>query len=687
MASRERLQSGLGELDYLRQRQEVLVRTALEIQKEEEEKKEEEEEVLLLRNQLRGVAVPSSDAPPLWTSDAGLIRLLSLDRQIGDLRLDSEASHDQLETDSRPSSGFYESSDGVSFSNSSNSVFSECFCSEADGRLLSADEPISCLDGGLCGDPAFVKGLKPEPSASGSAPLVSQCSSSTSLSPSCKRLDSYICSLLQRRAPPFRTSRPRTSVSADPAKSILRQASLCVRSGPGHGAPRAFEFKPTGPTGGASAGGAAPSSQRRWTEDRRSEETQKLCTDHSVDSMLNIFRRNSKDSAPNQSISPPSDGLQRCSSATNQDLDASSTALPPPSADLRELGSPKAKSSPKETEQPCCPPAELLLKSPTIKTAAKNSPKPPHTVPLQEASRGSSFQSPDRGGGGGGGSHMVNAKAIPAQRHTFKLRKGSKIVKTIKMKTGTTMRTSWGSEHKNKRPSERRRDASPHRAGSNTSRQLDDGRSVNGKVWKRAGKSHGASALDKQTTAKSSVQSGASWHHHRRHHHHGHHRGRDQVVVVAKPKHKQNGYRQLRAIAEVPNNEAFRCAQRKEPLIPPAAGARGPAPQQVSGPYSRVAGSDSEYSAECASLFHSTVADSGEDERSNCTVNRFGDNESGEEESSTCDTEESGGGRGRSQEGQKMTPAKAFVKIKASHHLKKKILRFRSGSLKLMTTV
>lgn len=32
-------------------------------------------------------------------------------------------------------------------------------------------------------------------------------------------------------------------------------------------------------------------------------------------------------------------------------------------------------------------------------------------------------------------------------------------------------------------------------------------------------------------------------------------------------------------------------------------------------------------------------------------------------------------------------PAKVFVKIKASHALKKKILRFRSGSLKVMTTV
>ncbi|XP_008574122.1 PREDICTED: dapper homolog 3 [Galeopterus variegatus] len=43
-----------------------------------------------------------------------------------------------------------------------------------------------------------------------------------------------------------------------------------------------------------------------------------------------------------------------------------------------------------------------------------------------------------------------------------------------------------------------------------------------------------------------------------------------------------------------------------------------------------------------------------------------------------------GGGAGG---GAPAGPAKVFVKIKASHALKKKILRFRSGSLKVMTTV
>ncbi|EPY80387.1 hypothetical protein CB1_000839003 [Camelus ferus] len=129
-----------------------------------------------------------------------------------------------------------------------------------------------------------------------------------------------------------------------------------------------------------------------------------------------------------------------------------------------------------------------------------------------------------------------------------------------------------------------------------------------------------------------------------------------------------------------------------------------PAAQDHASPYAYVA-SDSEYSAECESLFHSTVLDTSEDERSNYTTNCFGDSESSVSEgdfvgdsTSTSDSEESGG-LIWSQFVQTLplqpvpapdlrnNPTKTFVKIKASHNLKKKILRFRSGSLKLMTTV
>ncbi|XP_045897593.1 dapper homolog 1, partial [Micropterus dolomieu] len=789
--------------------------------------------------------------------DAGLIsQLQELDRQISDLRLDTEESNDQLETDSRPSSGFYELSDGASgsLSNSSNSVFSECFCSmaDADGRLLTADELAGCLEcdglvGGLCDDsscsgtvrrslsaphpptldpvssvdscdlaskyhvdlvarngsdvyrypsplhavavqsPVFlhmlghsrddgllksaeagVEGLRLE-SSSLSTPLVPQSSSwpvpSSSQTPSLKRLDHYIYSLLQRRALPVRTSRPRTSISTDPSKSILRQASLCVRqvSGPGFGTLRGSELKPTWPAGGALAEGAATSSpQRQWSVESKSEdqETQNVFPDRSVDTMQNGFKINSSDLAQNQTSSPLCNGIQNGSSLTNKDINTGTNSLLIKNAkrstaalskDFRELDSPKANSSPKETNQPCYPPdQELHLKSPpTVHTLPASSPKPLQTGQtdqgdasvLETASLGSSSLSQDEAAEGAG-SHMVNAKYIPAQRQNVKPRKGgSKTVKTVKVKaTGTMTKMSRAPEH-NEPLSERRGDKSHHRSSSKKSRLLEDGGSIHIKVSKRAaggGSAHGVSSsrikslpasipegqvLDKHATPTlSSVRSGASRHHHHgnhphcsgshhhhghhHHHHHHHHHGRDQVVVVAKPKYKRNDYRRLRAIMEVPYDEAFRRAQRrqrKELLSHCTANLGLPADGQLSSPYSYVAGSDSEYSAECASLFHSTIVDTSEDERSNYTTNCFGDSESSEEEyveesTTTSDTEESGGGgagggtggmdRGWSQ-GQEMTPAqtKAFVKIKASHNLKKKILRFRSGSLKLMTTV
>ncbi|XP_034004857.1 dapper homolog 1 [Trematomus bernacchii] len=837
--------SGLQELEFLRQRQERLVRGALELREEEVEEEEEEEKetqlnseekileenILLLRKQLNC----------LRRRDAGLItQLQELDRQISDLRLDTEASHDQLENDSRPSSGFYELSDGASgsLSNSSNSVFSECFCSmaEADGRLISADERASCLEcdglvGGLRDDSSFsgtvrrslsaphpvtldplssvascdsqskyhcdlvakngsevyrypsplhavavqspvfiqmlgpirddgsvrsveagVEGLKLEPSplsASVSAPLVSQSSSwpatFSSQTPSLKRLDSYIFSLLQRRALPVRTSRPRTSISTDPSKSILRQASLCVRqvSGFGFGTLRGSEFRPSLPAGGASAESWSP--QRQWSvESKPEEETQNVFPEVSVETMQNGFKMNS-DLAENQNSSTHSICIQNGSSVTHIDtstnslLKQKSKGLLPPSAvstlpkDFRELGIPKANSSPKETQQPCYfPDQDLLPKSPAvIKTSSatpKNSPKPLQNVQTEKVERSEvaclvpSSHSQDEAEEEAGGGH--NAKYFSSQGQNVKHRKSSsKNVKSVKVKTTTTtMKTSRTSEH-NEHKSERRGDKSHHR--SKKYRLLEDGASINIKVSKRApGGSHGMNSsrikrlpasipegrvLDKHDTSTlGSVRSGASRHHG---HHHHHHQGRDQVAVVAKPKHKRNDYRRLRAIMELQYDEAFRRAQRrqrKELLNQSAANVYLPSAGQVSSPYSYVARSDSEYSAECASLFHSTIVDTSEDERSNYTTNRFGDSESSEEEyieesTTTSDTEESGGGgaggmgRGRNQlgatgarvAGQEMTPAqaKAFVKIKASRNLKKKILRFRSGSLKLMTTV
>uniref|UniRef100_A0AAX7W862 Dishevelled binding antagonist of beta catenin 1 n=1 Tax=Astatotilapia calliptera TaxID=8154 RepID=A0AAX7W862_ASTCA len=764
-AVRERLEasvSGLGELELLRRRQEVLVRAALELRepREEEERQRREAQlsseekllegnILLLRKQLNC----------LRRRDAGLIaQLQELDRQISDLRLDTGTSH---EPDSRPSSGtpcvclcacvsvcvcvsVYELASCLECDVLVGGLCDESSSSGTVRRSLSAPNPPtvdaassflstepqskyhcdlvarngndvyrypSPLHAVVVQSPAFLQMLgfggpgrdEADTSAlppSVSAPHVSQSYSwpaSSSQTPSHKRLDSYIYSLLQRKAQPIRTSKPRTSISTDPSKSILRQASLCVRqvSGPGSGfgTLSASEFKALWTARGTSAEGAGTSSpQRQWsaTHDgfRRGSgesgsplryDVQSSCTANNHDSSTNSLRKKSKADLPHATLS--------------------AKTLP---KNFRDLGSPKANPAPNEVKPPCCPPdQEMFLKSaPVMKTQSstpRNSPGTGRSA-LELTSVGSSSQSQDEAAAEGGSCHTVTNRYVPAHQH--RLRKGG--FKNVKVRS-SLMKTSHVSEH-SEPPPERRQDKLRHR-----SRLLEDGGSAHVKVSKRFASSRikrlpasipEGRVLDRQPPsalhgARPSISNG----------NHHHHHGRNQVVVVAKPKYKRNDYRRLRAMMEVPYDEAFRRAQRRQrkellnSSVYPPAGAR------LTSPYSYTAGSDSEYSAECASLFHSTIVDTSEDERSNYTTNCFGDSESSEEEcveesTNTSDTEESGGGgmgRGRGQlggagvraTGQEImsAQAKAFVKIKASHNLKKKILRFRSGSLKLMTTV
>ncbi|MGH0133980.1 UNVERIFIED_CONTAM: hypothetical protein FKN15_036707 [Acipenser sinensis] len=114
----------------------------------------------------------------------------------------------------------------------------------------------------------------------------------------------------------------------------------------------------------------------------------------------------------------------------------------------------------------------------------------------------------------------------------------------------------------------------------------------------------------------------------------------------------------------------------------------------------------SEYSAECASLFHSTIAETSEGEQSDHTANRFGDSESSEGDSDTFsdssltldsdETDESElvwaeAAMGPTAAGVSLTkPRQAEprpCRIKASKALKKKIRRFQPASLKVMTMV
>ncbi|NXB05863.1 DACT2 protein, partial [Cnemophilus loriae] len=128
---------------------------------------------------------------------------------------------------------------------------------------------------------------------------------------------------------------------------------------------------------------------------------------------------------------------------------------------------------------------------------------------------------------------------------------------------------------------------------------------------------------------------------------------------------------------------------------------------QHQGDYAKSESDHSEYSAECASLFHSTIAETSEGEVSDFTANRFGDSESSESDSDgssnssslALDYDEGDESELIWPEGsvrQSLTvqasskplpPVPKICRIKASKALKKKIRRFQPASLKVMTMV
>ncbi|KFP05575.1 Dapper 2, partial [Calypte anna] len=141
--------------------------------------------------------------------------------------------------------------------------------------------------------------------------------------------------------------------------------------------------------------------------------------------------------------------------------------------------------------------------------------------------------------------------------------------------------------------------------------------------------------------------------------------------------------------------------------VPRAGSTRAHPKNQHQGSDTRSESEHSEYSAECASLFHSTIAETSEGELSDFTTNRFGDSESSESESEgssngsslALDYEEGeesdliwpeGSVRqsGAVQASSKpLPPVPKICRIKASKALKKKIRRFQPASLKVMTMV
>ncbi|XP_036910307.1 dapper homolog 1 isoform X2 [Sturnira hondurensis] len=754
--------AGLAELEYLRQRQELLVRGALRgaggagaaapragelpgeaAQRSRLEEKFLEENILLLRKQLNC----------LRRRDAGLLnQLQELDKQISDLRLDVEKTSEEqhLETDSRPSSGFYELSDGASgsLSNSSNSVFSEClsschssacFCSPleatltvSDGCPKSADvnpkyqcdlvskngndvyrypSPLHavavqspmfllCLTGNplreeerlgnhasdICVgselDAVKTDTSLPSPSSLWSAPHPS----------SSKKMDGYILSLVQKKTHPVRTNKPRTSVNADPTKGLLRKGSVCVRVTGGISQGNSGNVKNSKqaplPSGGIpSLDNGTFSPLKQWSKESKVEqlESKRLpllegCAPSAVPELQSKhLPKNAKPAAQEQA---------RCPGAVTGEAPKESSQIP--AASPKE--SPGRVLAPVQ-ENKVVQPLKKMLQKNGLQVAPPVGPPPAPPAPLSSAFPAEERPALDFKSEGSSPSleeaPLVKAHLVPGQQPGARPHRGAR---TAAGPRGSALKHRAQLLHgpDGALPTVREKT----RVASKKCRFPDDVdtnkklRKVSAKGRRSGGGQAEAGLPGRPLGAAHRVGSRV----------HGH--GRE--AVVAKPKHKRMDSRRWRSAAEMSYEEALRRARRarrENAGLYPAAVAL-----PYTSPYAYVA-SDSEYSAECESLFHSTVVDTSEDEQSNYTTNCFGDSESsvseGEfagESTSTSDSEESGG-LIWSQFVQTLpiqtvtapdlhnNPTKTFVKIKASHNLKKKILRFRSGSLKLMTTV
>ncbi|XP_052041654.1 dapper homolog 1 isoform X2 [Apodemus sylvaticus] len=733
--------AGLAELGYLRQRQELLVRGALRCsgavgtvapragelrgdaaQRSRLEEKFLEENILLLRRQLNC----------LRRRDAGLLnQLQELDKQISDLRLDVEkTSEEHLETDSRPSSGFYELSDGASgsLSNSSNSVFSEClsschsstcFCSPLEAALTISDACPKSADV----NPKYQCDLvskngndvyrypSPLHAVAVQSPMFLLCLTGNSLredeglgshasdicigselnatktdnslpSPSSlwsashpatsKKMDGYILSLVQKKTHPVRTNKPRTSVNADPTKGLLRNGSVCVRGPSGVPQGSSVNLKSTKqlclPSGGIPSlenGPFSPPKQRPKDSKTDQLESKRLALPEGC--------------SPGTAMDPQSKHLPKTTKAASQELSRCQAGLGESMKESNQVSAVSPKTSPGRGH---VAPAETKALQLQKKMPQKNSLQalPAVDRPALDFKSEGSSQSLEEG-------PLVKAQFIPGQQagaRPHRAHRNPGVARSATLKARGQAATEHGLPTVREKP----------RVAGKKCRFPDDS-DTNKKLRKASSKARRSGGLPDAGLPGRPLGTGGHRAGSRTHAH-----GRE--PVVAKPKHKRTDYRRWKSSAEVSYEEALRRARRARREHAGAYPVAVALP--YASPYAYVA-SDSEYSAECESLFHSTVVDTSEDEQSNYTTNCFGDSESSVSEgdfvgesTTTSDSEESGG-LIWSQFVQTLPiqtvtapdlhtrPTKTFVKIKASHNLKRKILRFRSGSLKLMTTV
>ncbi|KAJ1107066.1 hypothetical protein NDU88_004463 [Pleurodeles waltl] len=483
-----------------------------------------------------------------------------------------------------------------------------------------------------------------------------------------RKVENYMLNLIHRRGPLVRASKPRTSINTEPGKGVARQNSLCKR-------PSESERK------GQSSPGVSQGAY--------------------------------ESSAMTNKMWPPWDGgvEGESSQPTNLCIQPHSSLRKPPklqvaSAHPRSLSmdhyernySPASPSNYPDSihfeASPHgggngSPPPPFRSGSPRLATPDKDFPLPPYEDGDEFEKHPISTED--------SGCQMVNAHYIPAQvaprsqqSHRPAKKKPPPLnkVRSVELSPERCPPRTRGTAPKKCRFPEEGGESSKHgvRKGSPRSKKTPRSQSENSLMNKQA-------SLDRTVTKYHTVD-------------------REEVAQSRGSRQRRppiGAYRKWRSTAEICQDEVtpsdpYRGSKRSRKAtkaMPPPPGSASPAGRHMLYGYT---GSDSEYSAERLPVPRAPVCEPEED-LSGYTGNCYGESESslseadspGSSDTDESDSDESGGLVWPQQLSPRVVSStgagnnggqpKVFVKIKASHALKKKILRFRTGSLKVMTTV
>ncbi|XP_078064146.1 dapper 1-like [Mustelus asterias] len=489
-----------------------------------------------------------------------------------------------------------------------------------------------------------------------------------------KRLENYIAGLVHKRIYPVRSNKPRTSLNMEPVKGLMRQSSICQRSMEASSPPSTL-CEPAHPgserrniSNSHSFDGSLPSPKYRspWSSGRdQASAKRSLSACQTADGFL-ATRHQQK------SMEEAQGSQQNLRKPVR--LMANTPPMRPTSLEYHELSyHPAMRNSPQESYYQN---VYELDDRPQAFLSARPSSAEAQRLGSEVRDKGSPPHSPEDSG-----YQMVNAQYIPAQQpyKANAANQGGK-AKGMLLSKGRSVDMSpetggAGFREKGKASSKKcrfseeaelaKRKPSPRR--KKTCRSQSENSLLN-----RPGV-----ACIKYNTVE-----------------------RDEAMAARPLRSRRppsGSYRRWRSTAEISQEEAP--ATTPDPY-PPAEGQRRAKRYAKAPGAPGQAGSDSEYPAQCHEPGAGAPGEEGEAAIGAYAPNCFGDSESSLSEAespgfSTCssETDEEGGGLVWPQQvapqaaGRDPGQPKVFVKIKASHALKKKILRFRTGSLKVMTTV